>query len=74
MPSSQKIDEVLKYIKECSPGQDEFYQATQEVLFSLRPLLNENPRYLEHNILERIVVPERTIIFRINPAWSRCSR
>ena len=66
MPSSQKIEEILDYIKECSPGQDEFYQATQEVLDSLRPLLNQDSRYLEHNILERIVVPERTIIFRVN--------
>ena len=66
MPSSQKIEEILKYIKECSPGQDEFYQATQEVLFSLKPLLNTDSKYLEHNILERIVVPERTIIFRVN--------
>ncbi|RUM68463.1 MAG: NADP-specific glutamate dehydrogenase, partial [Sulfurovum sp.] len=66
MPSSQKIEEVLEYIKECSPGQDEFYQATQEVLYSLRPLLNEDSKYLEHNILERIVVPERSILFRVN--------
>jgi len=66
MPSSQKIEEILDYIKECSPGQDEFYQATHEVLYSLRPLLNEDSRYLEHNILERIVVPERSILFRVN--------
>ena len=66
MPSSQKIEEVLTYIKECSPGQDEFYQATQEVLYSLKPLLNKESKYLEHNILERIVVPERSIIFRVN--------
>ena len=66
MPSSQKIEEILDYIKECSPGQDEFYQATQEVLYSLRPLLNEDSKYLEHNILERIVVPERSILFRVN--------
>jgi glutamate dehydrogenase (NADP+) len=66
MPSSQKIEEILDYIKECSPGQDEFYQATQEVLYSLRPLLNEESKYLEHNILERIVVPERSILFRVN--------
>lgn len=65
MPSTKKIEDVLKYIKECSPGQDEFYQATAEVLDSLRPLLNEDGRYLEHNILDRIVVPERTIIFRV---------
>jgi len=66
MPSSQKIEETLNYIKECSPGQDEFYQATQEVLYSLKPLLDRDNRYLEHNILDRIVVPERTIIFRVN--------
>ena len=65
MPSSQKIKEVLEHIKESSPGQDEFYQAAEEVLDSLRPLLNEDGRYLEHNILERIVIPERTIIFRV---------
>jgi glutamate dehydrogenase (NADP+) len=66
MSSSQKIKEVLAYIKECSPGQDEFYQATHEVLESLRPLLNKDSKYLEHNILERIVVPERSILFRVN--------
>jgi glutamate dehydrogenase (NADP+) len=66
MPSKQKIEDVLNYIKKCSPGQNEFYQATQEVLYSLTPLLNEDSRYLKHNILERIVVPERTMIFRVN--------
>jgi len=66
MSSAKKIKETLKYIKECSPGQDEFYQATQEVLFSLKPLLDVDKRYIEQNILERIVVPERSIIFRIN--------
>lgn len=65
MSSSQEIEEVLDYIKICSPGQDEFYQAVQEVLGSLHPLLNEDDRYLTHNVLKRIVVPERTIIFRV---------
>ena len=66
MPSSKKIDEILKYIKECSPGQDEFYQATQEVLASLKPLLDVEHQYLKHNILANIVVPERSIIFKVN--------
>ncbi len=66
MPSSKKIEEILNCIKECSPGQDEFYQATQEVLGSLKPLLNLDKRYLDENILDRIIVPERTIIFRVN--------
>ncbi len=66
MRATEEVQKVLTYIQECSPGQDEFYQASQEVLFSLLPLLNEDARYSEFNILERIVVPERTIIFRVN--------
>ena len=66
MTPSEQVQEVLSYIKECSPGQDEFYQASHEVMFSLLPLLNEDSRYLDNNILERIVVPERSIIFRVN--------
>ncbi|HEY9189902.1 MAG TPA: NADP-specific glutamate dehydrogenase [Sulfurovum sp.] len=66
VPVSQKIDDILKYIKTSSPGQNEFYQATHDVLLSLAPLLEEDSRYIEHNILESIVVPERTIIFRVN--------
>ena len=60
------IKKVLKNIEECSPGQEEFYQAVHEVLYSLVPLLEEDEKYDIHNILERITVPERTIIFRIN--------
>jgi glutamate dehydrogenase (NADP+) len=66
MPSKKKIENVLDYIKKCSPGQKEFYQATKEVLHSLAPLLDSDNRYMQHNILERIVVPERTIVFRVN--------
>ena len=60
------IKKVLNNIEECSPGQEEFYQAAHEVLYSLIPLLEEDEKYDIHNILERITVPERTIIFRIN--------
>ena len=66
MPSEKKIVDILNYIKECSPGQDEFYQAVEEVLYTLKPLLNSDSRYLEYNILERIIVPERSVIFRVN--------
>ncbi len=66
MSVQKHIEKVLKNIKECSPGQEEFYQAAQEVLYSLIPLLEEDEKYDVHNILERIAVPERTIIFRIN--------
>ncbi|NOR55136.1 MAG: NADP-specific glutamate dehydrogenase [Sulfurovum sp.] len=66
MSITQDIDDVLAYIKEASPGQDEFYQAAHEVLYSLIPLLEQDSRYMEFNILERIVVPERSVIFRVN--------
>ncbi len=66
MKPSKQVEEVLQHIKECSPGQNEFYQAVDEVLFSLLPILNEDSRYREYNILQRIVVPERTIIFKVN--------
>lgn len=66
MPVNQKIDEILSYVQTCSPGQEEFYQAAHEVLHALVPLLEQDNRYLEHNILESIVVPERSIIFRVN--------
>ncbi len=65
MSSVENINKVLKEIKTFSPEENEFYQAVEEVLSSLQPLLNADSRYLEHNILERIVIPERTIIFRV---------
>ena len=66
MSAQKYIEKVLNDIKECSPGQEEFYQAVHEVLNSLIPLLEEEEKYDIYNILERITVPERTIIFRIS--------
>ncbi len=59
------IKKILDDIKKVSPGQDEFYQAVSEVLETLLPLLEEEKKYRENAILERIVIPERTIIFRV---------
>jgi len=61
-----KIDAILNDIKTFSPGQNEFYQAVEEVLYTIKPLLESDNRYFDYNILERIVVPDRTIIFRVN--------
>ena len=65
MSSKVYIKKILNNLEEMSPGQDEFYQAVEEVLVSLQPLLDEDKRYEEQNILERIVIPERSIIFRV---------
>jgi len=66
MSVESHIKKVLRTIETHSPGQNEFYQAAHEVLYSLVPLLQEDERYDHFNILERITVPERTIIFRVN--------
>ncbi|MDD3769490.1 MAG: NADP-specific glutamate dehydrogenase [Sulfuricurvum sp.] len=60
------IKEVFDYLKRTSPSQTEFYQAAEEVLESLRPLMEKYPKYREHKIIERIVEPERQILFRVN--------
>jgi len=60
------VKEVFDYLKRTSPSQTEFYQAAEEVLESLRPLMEKYPKYREHKIIERIVEPERQILFRVN--------
>ncbi len=58
-------ERILNQIKTQSPGQNEFYQAAREVFMTLEPLLRVEKKYEEYGILERMVIPERTIIFRV---------
>ncbi|MFA6761062.1 MAG: NADP-specific glutamate dehydrogenase [Sulfuricurvum sp.] len=60
------VKEVFDYLIRTSPAQTEFYQASKEILESLRPLLGKYPKYREHKIIERIVEPERQVMFRVN--------
>ena len=48
-----------------NPGEKEFHQAVREVLESVAPYMTEHPYLIEQKILERIVEPERIIIFRV---------
>lgn len=48
-----------------NPGEVEFHQAVHEVVESLIPFVEENPQYKEAKILERMVEPERVILFRV---------
>ncbi|MES2918596.1 MAG: NADP-specific glutamate dehydrogenase [Pseudomonadota bacterium] len=59
------VEEVLHYLYQRDPGQPEFLQAVEEVLRSIWPFLQANPRYLEQGLLERLVEPERVIVFRV---------
>jgi len=64
------VDEVLeKQVKERWPWQKEFIQAATEFVNAVRPVLESDPKYKKHAILERILVPERTIVFRVT--WER---
>jgi glutamate dehydrogenase (NADP+) len=47
------------------PGEKEFHQAVREVVESLMPFLDKNPKYKQAKILERICEPERVILFRV---------
>ena len=58
-------EEFLEYVKMRTPGEDEFHQAVEEVVGSLWDFLQKNPKYDKHNILERLVEPERVVIFRV---------
>ncbi len=59
------VTEQLELLKQKNPGQPEFIQAATEVLTSLEPVIQANPKYEENGILERIVEPERQLMFRV---------
>jgi len=62
---SSYITSVLETVKRRNPGEPEFLQAVTEVLESLVPVVEKNKKYQDACILERIVEPERQIIFRV---------
>lgn len=61
----QVVDEVIERVIKRNPNEPEFHQAVVEVLESLKPALERHPEFIETGILERIVEPERQIIFRV---------
>ena len=59
------MKDILKMIKDRDPGEKEFHQAVEEVVESVLPVLDRNPQYRQEAVLERIIEPERIIIFRV---------
>lgn len=57
--------EFLELAKRRDPGESEFHQAVAEVVDSIKPVLERHPKYLKAGIVERMLEPERTIIFRV---------
>ncbi|QRK83607.1 NADP-specific glutamate dehydrogenase [Pseudomonas granadensis] len=63
---TESVESFLARLKKRDPDQPEFHQAVEEVLRSLWPFLEANPRYLTSGILERICEPERAVVFRVS--------
>ncbi len=59
------VQSVLDLVKAKDPGQTEFQNTVKEVLTTIIPVLEKNPQYKANKILERMVEPERVIMFRV---------
>ncbi|MCB2221145.1 MAG: NADP-specific glutamate dehydrogenase [Bacteroidetes bacterium] len=65
MAHDKLVKDFMANIIAKNPGEVEFHQAVEEVAISLLPFIEENPKYKEAKILERIAEPERVILFRV---------
>jgi glutamate dehydrogenase (NADP+) len=59
------VANVLELVRKRNPAEWEFHQAVEEVLSSLEPVLDRHPVYQQNRLLERMVEPERVIMFRV---------
>ncbi len=64
-PLAASVQPVFDTVRSRSPHEPEFHQAVHEVLHSIGPLLEIHPEYAENGVLERIVEPERQVMFRV---------
>jgi glutamate dehydrogenase (NADP+) len=59
-------NEFLTHVEQLNPGQPEFLQAVTDVMESLWPFIARFPKYAENGLLDRLIEPERVIIFRVS--------
>jgi len=59
------LNSYMEKVISRNPSQPEFHQAVEEVLESIWPFLDKNPHYMHANILDRLVEPERVLMFRV---------
>ena len=62
----ESVGHFLEQVAQRNPGQPEFLQAVTEVMESLWPFIEKHPKYAEMGLLERLVEPERTVMFRVS--------
>ena len=61
----KSTDDFMKNVISRSPGENEFHQAVHEVISSIWEYVQDHPQYIHEGILDRIIEPERVIIFRV---------
>ena len=59
------MSDLLELVQNRNPGEPEFHQAAEEVIDTLKPVLDKDAKYSKHKILERMLEPERLISFRV---------
>ena len=62
---NEYLNSVLENVKKRNAGEPEFIQAVTEVLVSLEPVVEKRPDFIESGVIERMVEPERQIVFRV---------
>ena len=60
------VHDFLAHVEQRNPGQPEFLQAVTEVMESLWPFIKTHPKYAEQGLLDRLVEPERVVMFRVS--------
>ena len=60
-----KVESICEEVIARNPGEPEFHQAVREVVYSLGPVLDEHPEFLEQKVIERLCEPDRQIMFRV---------
>lgn len=65
MDQTYSLESFLNHVQKRDPNQTEFAQAVREVMTTLWPFLEQNPKYRQMSLLERLVEPERVIQFRV---------
>ncbi len=61
----KSVQDFMAYVESRSHGEKEFHQAVDEVVESLWGFLQEHPDYLHAKVLERMIEPERVLMFRV---------
>ena len=62
---SYSLEEFMKYVEEHNPHEDHYHQMVRELMGEVIPFVKENPKYAKNALLERLVEPERVVMFRV---------